>query len=140
MLLQMNSNSLVIKQKQQSNKQPNEIQEDWVSKLNFKIEFFVLYNRHQNCLDKSLKGDTDSEMQEHLLVWNNSFELIWNHQTMMLESIVTCCWKKNPQFCVFNCVLIFSTWSNWYKTSWYKIYLARTEWKTISLLRFRRFV
>ena len=40
----MNSNSLVIKQKQkQANKQtPNKIYiyEDWVSKLNCKIEFF----------------------------------------------------------------------------------------------------
>ena len=50
-LLQVNSNSLGNKQKQ---KQKNKQNEDWVSKLNCKIEFFVQYNRHQNCLDKYL--------------------------------------------------------------------------------------
>ena len=51
----MNSNNLVIKQKQkQTNKQAIYIDEDWVSKLSYKIEFFVLYNGHQNCLHKSL--------------------------------------------------------------------------------------
>ena len=49
----MNSNRLVNKQKQ--NKQTNKnIYEDWVSKLNYKILFFVPYSRHQNCLDKYL--------------------------------------------------------------------------------------
>ena len=48
-LLQMNSNSLVNEQKQ-TNKQ----NEDWVSKLNCKTEFFVPYNGHQNCLNKYL--------------------------------------------------------------------------------------
>ena len=52
MLLQMNSNSLVIKQKQKQTIKRK--YEDWSSKLNCKIEFFVPYNGHQNCLDKSL--------------------------------------------------------------------------------------
>ena len=30
------------------------IGKDWASKLNCKIEFLVPYNRHQNCLDKSM--------------------------------------------------------------------------------------
>ena len=51
-LMQMNSNSWETKQKQ--NKQKIYIDEDWVLKLNWKIEFFVLYNGHQNCFDKSL--------------------------------------------------------------------------------------
>ena len=45
----MNFNSLVIKQKQ-TNKN---IYEDWVSKLNCKTEYFVPYDGHQNCLDKT---------------------------------------------------------------------------------------
>ena len=49
----MNSNCWVIKQKLKHLKQKY-ICEDWVSKLDSKIEFFVLYNRHQNCLDNSL--------------------------------------------------------------------------------------
>ena len=51
----MNSNLSVTKQ---SNKQTNKqkyICSDWVSKLSWKIEFFVLYNGHQNRLDKSLE-------------------------------------------------------------------------------------
>ena len=47
----MNSNSLIDKQKQ---KQTNKQNEDWVSKLNCKIEFSVSFNGHQNCLDKYL--------------------------------------------------------------------------------------
>ena len=43
----MNYNSLVIQEKQ--NKQKYIYEE-----LNYKIEFFPPYNRHQNCLDKSL--------------------------------------------------------------------------------------
>ena len=54
----MNSNSWVIKQKQKQTKYIY-IDEDWVSKLNCKIEFFVPYNDHQNCLNKSL-GQFDS--------------------------------------------------------------------------------
>ena len=49
----MNSNCWVITQKLKHLKQKY-ICEDWVSKLDSKIEFFVLYNRHQNCLDNSL--------------------------------------------------------------------------------------
>ena len=48
-LLQMYSNSLVIKQKQ-----TKYLYEHRVSKLNYKIEFFVPHIGHQNCLDKSL--------------------------------------------------------------------------------------
>ena len=46
MLVQMNSNSLAIKQKQKQT-DPNKIYEDWASKLSCKTEFLVLYNRHQ---------------------------------------------------------------------------------------------
>ena len=49
-------NSLVIKQN--TNKHINNqkhIYQDWVTKLNCNIEFFLPHNRHQNCLDKSLK-------------------------------------------------------------------------------------
>ena len=49
MLVQMNSNSLEIKQKQKQTNL-NKVYEDWVSKLNCKIEFLVLYNRHQNSM------------------------------------------------------------------------------------------
>ena len=45
----MNFNSLINKQKQKQTKKQSEV---WVSKLNCKIEFFVPYNEHQNCLDK----------------------------------------------------------------------------------------
>ena len=48
----MNSNSLVIKEKQKQTIKRK--YEDWSSKPNCKIEFFVPYNGHQNCLDKSL--------------------------------------------------------------------------------------
>ena len=51
-LLQMNSNSLVNKQKLKQTKTNK--YEDWVLKLTYKIQFFVLYNGRQNCLDKSL--------------------------------------------------------------------------------------
>ena len=46
----MNSDSLVITQKKQTNK--NIFVK--VSNFSCKIEFFVSYNGHQNCLDKSL--------------------------------------------------------------------------------------
>ena len=49
----MNSNSLVVKQKQKR-KQAIYIHEDWVSKHNCKIGFFAPYNWHQSCLDKSV--------------------------------------------------------------------------------------
>ena len=56
-LLQINSNSLVIEQKQkQTNKQTNKnicLYEYRVSKLNGKIKFYVLYNGYEKCLDKS---------------------------------------------------------------------------------------
>ena len=60
MLLQMNSNSLVTELKQkQTNKQPNKIYliKDWVSKLNYKIEFFVLYNGRQYILLEYIPED-----------------------------------------------------------------------------------
>ena len=50
----MNSNSLVIKQKQKQKIKQKYIFEAWVSKLDCRIEFFVRYHEHQNCLDKSL--------------------------------------------------------------------------------------
>ena len=42
----MNSNTQFKKQKKKQKKQ----NEDWVLKLNCKIEFFVPYNGHQNCI------------------------------------------------------------------------------------------
>ena len=45
MLLQMDSNSLVIKQKRKQTTKQN---------VYLKIEFFVPYDVHQNCLDKPL--------------------------------------------------------------------------------------
>ena len=50
--MQMNSNPLVKKQKQ---KQTNKQNEDWVLKFSCKIEFFVPYNGHHNCLDNYLQ-------------------------------------------------------------------------------------
>ena len=49
----MNSNNLIIKQKQkQTNKQKLYMKIEF--QLNCKIKFFVPYNKHHNCLDKSL--------------------------------------------------------------------------------------
>ena len=54
MILKVNSNSLVVKQKQKQTYKQKGIYKEWVLKLNCKIEFFVRYNGHQNCLDKFL--------------------------------------------------------------------------------------
>ena len=62
-LLQISSNSLVLRQNKQTKKQQQIfVCKYWVSKLNYKIEFFVPYKGHQNCLDKSLIWDV-------VLVW-----------------------------------------------------------------------
>ena len=59
-LLQMDSNSLVNKRKtKRTNKQRKIYNEDWVAKLNCKIEFFVPCNGHQNCLNKSVLTTLD---------------------------------------------------------------------------------
>ena len=54
----MNSSCLVIKQKQKQTNKQKILSEDWVSKLNCKIECFVPNKGYQNCLNKSLLSPT----------------------------------------------------------------------------------
>ena len=62
-LLQMDSNSLVNKRKKKKNEQTNKgkyiYNEDWVARLNCKIEFFVPCDGHQNCFNKSVLTTLD---------------------------------------------------------------------------------
>ena len=63
----MNSNGLVITQKQKQTYNKTYIYDDWVSKPNCKIEFFVPRKGHQNCLDKSLHKD-HSDLSNKLII------------------------------------------------------------------------
>ena len=54
MLLQMNSNSLVTEQNWKQTNKNICLYENWVSKLNCDIEFFVSYNGHQKSAWKNI--------------------------------------------------------------------------------------
>ena len=61
--------------------------EDWVSKLNKKIGFFVPSTRHQNCLDNSLMLDLGFKLNLLAIMKNEKMHRNFLKQTARLSRV-----------------------------------------------------